>query len=87
MLINEAIKEIMYRKRMSQVDLSKKLGVSNSVVSERLREHSTNLSTQNIIEMLEPLRYDLVIQPKGEVRDNQYVIHYEKIEKKYKKRW
>jgi len=63
MRIGEAIKKAMKDKKITQLELSKKMGAkSQSVVAQRLR--MDNLSIDKILEMLDIIDYEIVIQPK-----------------------
>jgi len=81
MKINEAIKSIMRADGVRQSMLATMIGAkSEGTISSRLSTH--NLSAETIIEMLEPMGYELVIQKKlpGTRPRDQIVI--ERSEKK-----
>lgn len=75
MKINDAIRKAMKEKGCTQAQMAKAIGKpsANSVGS---RLTSDSLSTNNIIEMLDVLGYELVVQPKtqGQRKEGAMVI-------------
>ena len=68
MKIGEAIRLLMKRHSVTQVEMAKLIGVKGqTVISERIRRE--NMSVEKILQMIDPLGYQLVIQPK-----NKYLL-------------
>ncbi len=75
MKIAEAIKLAMKNQKTTQQQLAKTIGAkSQSVIAQRLR--MDNLSVDTVLEMLDAIRYEMVIQEKksGRRPEGQIVI-------------
>jgi len=81
MKVNEAIKSLMKERKFRQATMAELLGMKR-VTDVSVRLISENMQTDKIIEMLEPMGYELIIQKKlpGTRPRDQIVI--ERSEKK-----
>lgn len=62
MIISKVILAIMEEQGMTQASLGRELDVSRQALNQRLKRDS--MRTNELIDILEVLGYDLVIQPK-----------------------
>lgn len=75
MKINDAIRKAMKEKGFTQAQMAKAIGKpSANTVGARLT--SDSLSTNNVVEMLDVIGYELVVQPKtqGQRKEGSMVI-------------
>lgn len=57
------MEKVMNEQGMTQVRLSRQLNISRQALNQRVRKDS--MRTNELIDLLDVLDYDLVIQPKG----------------------
>lgn len=79
MHINEAIREIIYLKRINQTKLAEHLGLTRQNVNKRLNQQNPQLQT--VAQLVEALGYEVVLQPKGGHigKDEQIPIDFEEL--------
>lgn len=65
MKATKAVKEIMNEQNVSLSKLATRMNKSLRLVSDRLR--ADNITTNNLVEMLRSLDYELVIAPRGKI--------------------
>lgn len=78
MKANEIVRSIMKNQDIQNCKLASRIGCSNATIYERLTQ--TNISVNNLLQMLAALDYELVIQPKSSGRrpDGCYVVEASK---------
>ncbi len=74
MKATEIVKEIMEKQNIKNVDLGKRIGVSNASIYERLTQK--NISVDKLREMLAAMDYEIIVQPRssGRKAEGVYVI-------------
>lgn len=63
MKLNEVLETVMNEQGMTQVRMGRQLNVSRQALHQRVKRDS--MRTNELIDILDVLDYDLVIQPKG----------------------
>lgn len=73
--IADAIREMLWQKRMTQRELTERCGGIRSLVSSRLTRKN-NISLENVLQMVHACGYELTVQPikAGRRPENQIVI-------------
>lgn len=72
MKAGRAVKEIMNMQNVSLTTLATRMNKSLRLVSDRLR--ADNITTNNLVEMLRQLDYELVIIPRGKIKKSEDVF-------------
>lgn len=73
MKVNLIIETIINEQGITQAELSRKINTSRQSLNQRLNRDS--MRTNELIDILEVLNYDLVIQPKiSQLSNGSYII-------------
>lgn len=72
MKASKAVKQIMNKQNVSLTTLAGRMNKSLRLVSDRLR--AENITTNNLVEMLRQLDYELVIVPHGKINKSEDVF-------------